>query len=74
MNARRVHAVLREELPYAIGAVLRSREDERLAHDAALKEREQQRRLELLWDRIHRLRDPDGGRRLSLEVDRRRIA
>ena len=52
--------------------MLRAREDERLLHDVALEQREQQRRLELLRDGIDRLRDADGRRRLSLEIDRRR--
>jgi hypothetical protein len=53
--------------------MLGSREDERLAHDAAPKQLQKKARLQLLRHRIDGLGDADGGSRLAVEIDRRGI-
>ena len=58
----------------AIRAVLGAREDERLLHLAALEQREEQRGLELLRDRVDRLRDPHRRRGLARQIDAGGIA
>jgi hypothetical protein len=67
-------AVAREEVRQPVGAVLGAREDQGALHVAALDQLQQQGGLDVLGDRVHRLRDADGGRGLALEVDRGRIA
>ena len=57
----------------AVGAMLRTREHQRLRHVAALEKLHQQRTLEFLRHRIHRLRDTLGRRRLTLQVECHRL-
>ena len=63
----------REELREPIGAMLRAREHERVVHLALLQQRRQQHRLQVLRDRIYRVRDAGRRRRSPLEIDRRGI-
>ena len=56
-----------------VGAVLGAGEYECLLHQVALKQREEEHRLELLRHRVDRLGDPDGRRGLPLETDGRRV-
>jgi hypothetical protein len=67
------HALLEQRLGEAVGAVLGARKDEDVLDVAALEQLEQQRGLEVLGNRIDRLRDADGGGGLALLVDREGI-
>ena len=73
VNALAGDALLQERLGQPVGAVLRAREDEHVLDLAALQELEQQRRLQVLGDRVDRLRDPDGGGGFAFLVDRVRV-
>ena len=73
VDARRIDAVLGEELPQAVGAMLGAREHQRFLDEVAIEDREQQRRLELLRHRIRRLRDARRRLRDALDVDLHRI-
>ena len=57
-----------------VGAVLGAGEDQGVADVAALEEGDQQGRLELLGDRIHRLGDAHGRRRDAVDIHGRRVA
>ena len=57
------HAVARELVREAVRAVLRAREHEDALEVAALEQREEQRELQVLRDRVDGLRDADGGQR-----------
>src|SRR5712692_1987428 len=58
----------------AVGSMLGAREDERLLHLPAFKQRGEERRLEILTDRVNRLGDPDRRRRVALDLDHCRMA
>ena len=72
VNALHLHPMLVEMPRQTIGAMLGPREHQRVAHLAALEQRQQQRRLQMLRHRIDGLRDADGRQRPPLDVDRRR--
>ena len=67
------NTLLRQRLGQAVGPMLRAGEHEDVLDVAPLQELDQERRLEVLGDGVDRLRDPDGGRGLALEVDGERI-
>jgi hypothetical protein len=69
----RLDALLDELLVEPIGAMLGAGEDQDLIHVSALEQRHQQRGLEILRHRIHRVGDSRGGRGLPLEADRHRV-
>jgi hypothetical protein len=73
MDSLGFYAALDQLLGQSVGAVLRARKDERLCDVVALEQGQQQRRLEILTDRVDRLRDPDRGQRPASEIDRLRI-
>src|SRR5687767_6066154 len=73
MNALRHDAVLCEILGETVRAVLRSREHERFLHVATAQKLEEQRRLQLLRDRIQGLRYSGWRQRSAVEIDRRRV-
>ena len=73
VDARGLDALPLEVRRQAIGAVLGAREHQRLRHHAARQQRREQRALQVLRHRVHRLRDADGRRGLPRQVDRRRV-
>ena len=70
VNTLGFYPVRHELRGQTVRAVLRAREHQRLGHVAALEEFHQECTLELLRDRIDRLRNAFGRRRLTLEIER----
>ena len=72
VDARRADATTLERVREPVRAVLRAREDQHALERGLVEQRDEQRGLELSRDRIHRVCDPDRGRRGPLDVDRGR--
>src|SRR5207302_7631642 len=70
VDALRSDALLRQKVRQPVRTMLRAGEDERLPEDLATEQFEQQRRLQILRDRIGRLRNAGRWRRLPLQADR----
>ena len=74
VNALGLDTVGHELRCETVGAMLGARENECLRHVTALEQLDQQGAFEILRDRIYRLRNADRGCRLSLQVERYRLA
>src|SRR5690606_15036723 len=70
VDACDANTVALQYLGQTIGPVLGATEDDRVPDISTPQQLEEERGLQILADRIHRLRDPRRRRRLPLDVDR----